>query len=275
MDNRVLERIVIVILLLLDVFLLGVLLSDRIESRRSDSETAERLTALLEEKGITVAEDAVTVQDAPPSMTLLRSAAQEAEIVDRLLKKPVQEDLGGNIMFYRSDEGQAVFRGSGEVAALFTPGSIPLRGGAEKTSERLLRRINMEYERFSVGENPDETPYTEYYACRDGYPVFNAILRFDYSEDCLYMLTGTRLFDSSVAAEESELFNSASVLMRFAELAERGEIACSRLESCRPGYLLSVLVSGEGTLLPVWRLETDTGVYLINAETGRLESGAV
>ena len=51
-------------------------------------------------------------------------------------------------------------------------------------------------------------------------------------------------------------------------------IICSRIDSIQAGYLQSVQVSGESLLVPVWRLETDAGVVLINAETGKLESGA-
>ena len=269
------ERIIIIILVLLDVFLLGVVLSDRIEGRRSEAETIERLTEILAEKGIVAAEDAVYIQDSPPRQTLVRSAEKEAETVTQLLGTTFQEDLGGNILFYRSDAGQAVFRGSGEVTALFLAGSIPLRGSAEKTSEKLMRRMGLDSALFAAGADGDTIVYTEYYCCKDGYPVFNARLHFDYSENGLYMITGTRLFEDRVAQDGSGLLNSVSALMRVAEIVENGEAGCSRVERCRPGYLMSVVVSGESTLIPVWRLETDSGEYLINAETGRLENASL
>ena len=275
MDNRVLERIVIIILVLLNVFLLTVVLSDRIESRRAEAETVERLTEILKEKGITAAKDAVIVQAAPPRQMLVRSADKESEIVTQLLGTTFQEDLGGNILFYRSDAGQAVFRGSGEVAALFTAGSIPLRGSVEKTSEKLMKSMGMGAELIASGTDGDTIASAEYCCCKDGYPVFNAPMHFDYSENGLYMITGTRLFDDRVSLDGSGLLNSVSALMRFAETVGNGEAGCSRLERCQPGYLLSVVVSGESTLIPVWRLETDQGTYLVNAETGRLESGTI
>ena len=155
------ERIIIIILVLLDVFLLGVVLSDRIEGRRSEAETIERLTEILAEKGIVAAEDAVYIQDSPPRQTLVRSAEKEAETVTQLLGTTFQEDLGGNILFYRSDAGQAVFRGSGEVTALFSAGSIPLRGSAEKTSEKLMHRMGLDSALFAAGADGDTIVYTD------------------------------------------------------------------------------------------------------------------
>ena len=54
MDSRKLERILIGILLLLNLFLLSAVLLDGIQDRRSRRETAQTLTALLEESGISV-----------------------------------------------------------------------------------------------------------------------------------------------------------------------------------------------------------------------------
>ena len=267
------ERIVIVILLLLDVFLLSTVLSDRAESRRSDSETVERLTAFLAENGITAEEDAVSIRSAPPRMKLLRSSQREAEIARVLLGRTTPEDLSGNIFFYRTGGGQIIFRGSGEVAALFSGGEIPLRGSAERTARRLMRRAGAEAELRESGETETGEPYAELMFCQDGYPVYNASLQFDFSENGLYMITGTRLFDTPVPDTDSALMNSVSVLLRFAELTKSEGIICSRLLECRPGYLLSVVVSGENTLTPVWQIRTDAGTFLINAETGKLETG--
>ena len=275
MDNRVLERIVIIILLLLDVFLMSAVVSDRIESRRSEAETVERVVGLLAERGIEAAEGAVRVEEALPRKTLLRSDVRETEIVRAMLGKASQEDQGGNIMFYRSSGGQAVFRGSGEVAALFSGGTVPLRGSAEKTAERLMRRMEIGAEILETGTDDTGMPYAVCLCCADGSPVFNAALRFDFSDSGLYMITGTRLFDEAGAEEAAVGMNSVSALLHFVEAAEQEGMICSRLERCRPGYLLSVVVSGESSLTPVWQIVTDTGVFLINAETGKLEQSGV
>ena len=274
MDNRVLERIVIIILLVLDLFLLGVVLGDRAEARRSRGETEAYLTRVLESNGVSVGKNAVLVQQAPPKCTLVRSAETEKRMAAKLVGgDPGVEDLGGNILFYRARQGQAVFRGSGETEALLSPNAVVSSGKPEKTTARLLRKMGLEAELLASGVNEaDGETYTELLCCREGCPVFNAVLHFDFSGDCVYMLTGTRIFDRVTEERSEGLLDSASALLRFVELLRSGEIACTRLERFRPGYLSSVLVSGESTLSPVWCLETDGGTILINAENGKIVS---
>ena len=79
-------------------------------------------------------------------------------------------------------------------------------------------------------------------------------------------------FDVPVEEDGGGLMDSGSALLRFVEILRAEEFSCTRVDAFRPGYLLSVLVSGESPLTPVWRLETDGGILLINAENGRIES---
>ena len=47
---------------------------------------------------------------------------------------------------------------------------------------------------------------------------------------------------------------------------------CTDILSISPGYAMSVTVSGDCILSPVWHIETDTGAYTLSAETGKLET---
>ena len=271
MDNRVLERIVIAILLLLNLTLAAVVLSDRVEAQRSNAEIRSYVLQVLRDNGITAAEGAVRVQEAPKRVTLARNDQRETEIARSLLGRAEPEEQGGKIIFYRTDKGQAVFRGSGEVAALYTAGAVPMRSGAAKTTLRLLQQAGVDAE--LTGAVDEETSAAEVYCVWNKYPVYNAVLQFDYSEDSLYMITGNRVFDSLLSEDGAGLMNSTSAVLRFVELVKQDGIVCSSLDAVRPGYLQTVVVSGESTLSPVWRIETDTGVFLIHADTGIMETG--
>ena len=268
------ERIIIIILLLLNLFLLGVVLTDRVQARRGENDSAASVTAVLLDHGVSVDEDAELVQTAPVKCTLTRSMEQEENAVQRLLGNASREDLGGNIIYYRGTQGQVVFRGSGEVEALFSNGTIRTRGNRKKTAERLLKKLGIRTEFIEEGINSaDGEAYVRFCCCREDYPVFNAVLHLDYSGDSVYMLTGTRIFETAAETDGAAGMDSVSALLRFVELLRNGEFSCTCLSGIRPGYYLSVLVSGESTLTPVWQLETDGGTLLINAENGRVESG--
>ena len=267
MDSRKLERILILVLLLLNGFLLAVVLSDSAQTRRSNAETEAALAALLEENGLSVAESAVRVRSAPPKCTLTRDMAQEQRLVSRLIGKGETFDQGGFIFFYNGKTGQAMLRGSGEMDVIFSGGSVPLRGGAERTALRLMRRVGVGA--VSAERSGPDSDSAELYCTVDGFPVYNAVLHFGFSLGSLNMLSGTRVFDSVSKEADAGLLDSVSVLLRFVELVRDEGYICSRIETVTPGYLQTVTRSGETELAPVWRIETDAGAFLIDAESGR------
>ena len=266
MDSRKLERIILVILLLLNVFLLSVVLSDAVEARRNASETTASITALLRENGIEVADGAIRLREAPVPCVVTRDILREGEKVKKLIGDYAPEDVGGNIFFYRGDKGQALLRGSGELDVLMDSRTVPVRGGEERTAQRLLRRIG-------VAAIPVEgSKETEFYCSCEGLPVYNAVLQFTFTDSSLSMIGGTRLFDSLTKSAERSGMDSVSVLLRFIEIVRSEGFICSRIDSVEPGYLMSVTRSGEAELVPAWRIGTDAGALMIDAESGKAEN---
>ena len=254
----------LIILVLLNLFLLGVVLSDSVEARRNDRETAASVTALLEENGLTVADGVVRMEPAPAPVSLSRDIAAESEKVRKLIGEYSPEDMGGNIIYYRGEKGQALLRGSGELDVVPYGAAVPLRGSPERTAEKLLRGIGVAAVYAEDGEG------TEFYCCCDGVPVYNAILSFTFSDTCLTMLTGTRLFDVVTRAAEGSGMDSVSALLRFVEIVRTEGYICSRIDSMSAGYYMTLSRSGAADLAPVWRIGTDTGVLLIDAESGKV-----
>ena len=269
MDSRKLERIVILILLLLNVFLLAVVLSDSAQTRRSNAETAAALTALLEEDGFSVAEDAIRICAAPPKCTLTRDLQTEHRMIRQLIGKCEVRDQGGNILFYSGTKGQAQLRGSGEMDAIIERSSVSSRGGAQRTALRLLRRAGISA--LPTDRNETDGDTAELCVTLDGIPVYNAVLRFDFSGGSHYVMSGTRVLDSYTQEESDRLLDSVSVLIRFVELVRDEGYICSRIDSVVPGYLQTVTRSGEAVLSPIWRIDTDAGAFYIDAESGKAE----
>ena len=269
MDSRKLERILILILALLNVFLLAVVLSDSAQARRSSAETAAALNALLEENGITAAEGAVRISPAPPKCTLTRDLTQELRLMKQLVGNCQPIDQGGNIWFYAGSKGQAVLRGSGEMDTLFEGSVVSSRGGPERTAMRLMRRCGIRTVAADAPANGTET--VALCPTLEGIPVYNVVMRFRFMDGRLYMLNGTRIFDV-VEKEESEgLLDSVTVLIRFLEIVRDEGYICSRIESLTPGYVQTVTRSGVAELTPVWRIETDVGALMIDADSGKAE----
>ena len=66
--------------------------------------------------------------------------------------------------------------------------------------------------------------------------------------------------------------NYTSAILRFIEIINENGYICSKIIGFDSGYIMNVAVSGESVLTTVWRIETETGIYYINAENGRQET---
>ena len=270
MELRKLEHIIIIILALLNVFLLALVVSDAAGDRNSRRETEALLTELLEKSGIAVGPEAELIQTAPAGRTIERDMEQEAQRMYGLLGEHISEDLGGSIWFYRSDLGQIIMRGTGEMDFL-TEDEVRTRSRSpEAAAKELFRRAGVEL--YAEDAVPDAENDVTLCCGWGGFPVYNAQLTFRFSGGRLGIVSGTLVFSRETAVSESPVMDSAGVLVRFVELVESEGLICSELKSLTPGYYMTVTVSGEGTLTPVCRLTTDTGDIYINAVNGRLET---
>lgn len=267
METKKLERIIIIILALLNVFLLVVVLTGKRQERISRRDTTEMLTALLGEHGVTVGPDVALLQDCPAQCTVARDLDLEQRRIQSILGNHSSEDLGGSIWFYASENGQIRMRGTGEIDMLLS-GAGTLRGRSPAKAAEAL---------FSGAEvtlvKTEETENSLTYCCSwDGFSVYNAILNMDYTRERISMISGTIVFNVETETDAAAGMDSASALVRFMDLMREGELSCSRLDSLTPGYYLSVTISGESTLTPVWRFATDVRDYYINAVSGRIEN---
>ena len=270
MDTRKLEHIIIIILALLNLFLLALVASDAVENRNSRRETEALLTEMLEASGIAVGPGAELIQTAPAGRVIERDMEQEEQRMYGLLGEHVSEDLGGSIWFYRSDSGQIIMRGTGEMDYLAESGAGRPARSPEAAARELFRRAGVEL--YAPGGAPDTENDVTLCCTWGGFPVYNAALTFRFSGGRLGIVSGTLVFSRETAVSESAAMDSVSALVRFVELVKSEGMICSELRSLTPGYYMTVTVSGESTLTPVWRLTTDTGSVYVNAVNGKLET---
>lgn len=268
MDRKKIENIIIIILVLLNLFLLSVTLADRAQERRARRETVQTVTKLLAADGISVSDDAALLPETPAKCTVVRDFETELARMTTIIGSTEPIDLGGSIRFYKTDRGQAVLRGTGEVDLLLTGGNAKLKGSAEKTAVKLLADAGVES--MVWDGDPGDSDFT--CCCLwNGIPVYNARLGFDCSGDYLSMMSGTIVLHRETERSTEGVMDAVSALMRFAEIVRSEGFICSRLDALEPGYIMSVTVSGESTLTPVWHIRTDTGDLYINAMTGKTE----
>lgn len=270
MDRKRIENIIIMILVLLNLFLLSVTATDRIKQRRNEQETLDAVTALLADTGISIGADALLMQETPAVCTVVRDFDAELSRMQELIGGTAAEDLGGSILFYRTERGQAVLRGTGEIDMLLTGESVPVKGSREKTAARLFAGAGIETDLWTISET--DANHIDCCCLWNGIPVYNAKLGFDFSDNNLSMVSGTLVLNRETKHSTEGVMDPISALIRFLEIIRSEGLICSRLDALTPGYLMNVTVSGESTLTPVWRIRTDTGELYINALSGKTET---
>jgi len=267
MDTRRLEQLVIIILAILVLCLLCVVTADRLQAVRDQEELCAQVSALLEENGIRA--DTLRLPETPAQYRLLRDNALEQAMINKLLGAEASEDQGGGIRYYKGARGQAILRGTGELDLLFS-GDAAGRGDPARNLDQLFARAGL-----PLGETdrePEDADTLVRCCLWDGIPILNAVLRVDISGSIISLVTGSIPFQKESERSTEGVMSAATALGRFLDQVRREGIVCSRLEEISSVYLMSVPVSGECTLTPLWRIRTDTGTFYLHAVTGRAEN---
>ncbi len=265
------KNLIIIILLLVNLFLLAMVLHDRIEASRTQRQALADVSAAFESSGIELTAD-VQWNEKLSGCSISRDLSRESAMVKSVIGTSTVEDLGGNILLYVGANGEARFRGTGEFEIILTPRAIPVSGSPLDTAKDVLSDMGYKTDASLALVENDADATTVTLLCRyRGNNVYNCSVSFVFTPDYLMMISGRRPLEWSADAESSEI-SAPTVLMRFlAEIRERG-VVCSEVRGLELGYSMAASASGEGSLTPCWRIVTDTGQYYINAMTGKIEN---
>lgn len=266
MDTGKIKNIIILVLLLLNAALGALLLSDKLAQDHFYREAEENFFLALEQRGLAAGTDLSLPDVMPQAWSLERDPAVEQRMAETLLGSVRREDQGGNVYCYEGDTGTASFRGTGEFE--FVLELARDSGNSRDTVLWILQKLGMEASAADLSVQPGTEGDVVDVICRwQGSQVRNCRVYFYFRGDILWRISGQRMFD--IAAEEPGNYLSATrAVLCF---LESDMAAASVLESVTPGYAMSVLASGSCRLQPVWILETDTGMFQVNAVTGLSE----
>lgn len=254
MDTGRLKSVVILILLLADLCLGGLVLGDRLNTADVRAQTRSELRGVLKELGVELESGSIPNPGEAVRCTVARNPETEAELAEALLGNVQMEDQGGNIHLYQNASGWARFRGNGEfeVALLSAGGSV----------EERLRSGGMS----AVREGD------EYILRFRDQPVFNCSFRLSLLSGGGVRIRGRGLPGETLEPQPVATLDEATLLLRFHDRLSEDGVVYTRIRGIRQGYLLQS-AGAEALLLPVWRIDTDSGVRFLELDTGTLVGG--
>ena len=180
--------------------------------------------------------------------------------------------MGGNVIFYSSDKGQAMMRGTGEMILIFNENLPDLGSDQLRSATRYVERKGIAlYDELAEYAPAGEGATVSSPCAVNGYCVYNSRLVFNISGGRLMMIDGIRAFDGEIELQEEETIDAVSAIMYFLDAVRNEGIICREICGIEAGYFMNVAVLGECTLRPVWKVITDTGDIYINALSGKHE----
>lgn len=271
MDGAKVKNIIILVLLLVNLFLLAMVIHDQLETAELRQQAREDVAAAYERSGITLTGE-VPWNDEVNTCSLYRDKSREHDMVRAILGKCSVQDLGGNILFYKSAKGEARFRGTGEFQLMPADGKAFVGESFLESAEAILNDMGFSADTDNAVIDQDGQTTNVTLACRfRGKNAYNCTVSFMFSTNSLLLIDGCRPMERG-AEDETAALDAATVLMRFlAEVREKG-LVCSEVRSVELGYMMTASASGEGYMTPFWRIVTDTGTNYMNGLTGKSES---
>lgn len=270
MEWRRVKNIIILILLLVNGFLLVFVGLRMREARTYEQQAMDQAIQVFERKGIRVSAKTLESAGQLAAQSADRSIAAEQAIAAGLLGEAVTVDnKGGGLYTYQGARGTVSFRAGGTVSAALNDNERWYSADPQGAVRQLLSAMKLEAVVLSDTVK-DGTGAVTVRQSWQQVPVYSCQLVFVYREGRLVSLSGSLLAVEQSAAEENELLNLPTALMRFLdEISSSGDV-CSEILSMKRGYRMSQSFTSSVHLDPVWLISSNTADYYMDAVTGAL-----
>jgi hypothetical protein len=263
MERARLKNIIILILALVNAILLIALAGTHIRETAAKRRLTTQLVTMFKTNGITLSAEDIPDELPPAGGALHRSTSEERAMAISLLgKSPRTDNAGGGIYSYSTAKGTATFRSGGSFDVTGKLGS----SHPEKLCRDFCSTYGYENLKFSLKNGSGQGRATQYYG---GHRIVNCTVSFRITDGALVSVSGTHVPSPGTRLTSSvSSMNAATALTRFLESHRQSGTVVSQVQRMFPCYRLISSVSAPLTLLPVWRIVTDTGSYDINCSTG-------
>lgn len=261
METRRLKNIAILILVLLDVFLLGLLGYRDLQGQRVDHDAVEELKELYASEKLTLTVSGSDLPESLVPLTLRRQTDREGAIASFLLGESVTgQSQGGGINSYDGSTGTVRFRAGGgfDTANMDRPMEDAVAFARQFCDKFDYRNIVMEME-----SGTGTVTAVQHVA---GVPVLGCSVVLTFKDNCLVAAAGAHVDLSDAATDSEEHLNCVSALVSFLDHRRSAGVVCSEVNGVRCVYQLHS-TAAQPKLLPVWEIDTDTYTYQVDGIT--------
>ena len=264
-----LKNIILIILLITNLFLLGLVGLREWNANRYEEQARTDAVQVLEQNGIHMEKEVLAEDVALPVATVTRARETEGERLSKLLGGVTETLLGGGQYRYVGEKGEATLGNRGEFSVYLSEGSYPAEGDLSAHALKTLKLLGISGEVRSA-EGDAGAGIVKLVQLWDEVPVQNCAITVSYADGELISITGTCLYGVPAAGGELELSAVTGVLRFLEKMKESGD-RCGRILTMGVEYRVSTSLADPSSLLPVWCFETDAGTYILDVTSNRVQ----
>ena len=257
------KNVLIVILLAVNLFLIGNFGVKLWQDYQRGEELVADLRTLTQDYGMQLDDAFQLPKDKVlPTLSIDRSRADEEAVAQAMLGETAErtEQEDGTVLF-ESDAGRVEWHADGTVEAECTIGreAPDDASSALRLARQLLSGWGLEVEHGSTQADGMTVAMTGTVA---GQPVHDRVLTLRFDGDGNVALSGLWSFGTPYTTVQGSgvSCNAADALLEFAARAQD----VKRIDSMTVGYRIEVDSNRRLQLTPTWKIETDSGEYLVD-----------
>lgn len=263
------KKILTVILLAVNVFLLVNLGIKYIQENQREKETLQNVSVLLSQKNIFLGEDFKMPQNISlPVLSIDRNRVAEEEMALKMLGEDLVqgEDANGDIIF-ESEKGEITWSADCTVHGVYMLGQTV-------AEEDLKRKAEMLFDEWGLSEKGSTIQITERIATLNSpvasMPVHNRYIALYFEENGDVQISGYWSFSVpyTTAKGTGVLCAPEDAILSFA--SEHDDI--QKIESIDLGYCLKQENGRKLQLVPTWNIQTEQRKYYVECESGSIFS---
>ncbi len=269
MEYSKIKNIIIVILLALNMFFLVLFLIGRSESGKLERQARDDIISLFSAAGISVDTSVIPSDSSIGYYKMTRDLEIEKLIAGTMLGTKDMTAAGGGVYHYSNILGEAVFYPQGDFSVTLTTGKV-LKDTSNATIEKFLKDMNIDAVVDSSMPDAAGTGKTVYLYCIfNKTRIMNARLAMVFEGEKLIYVSGKRPGAAPVYAD-AKIMSVKTALLSFLNGIKSLDPYCKKINCVSASYHISDDGSDGAVLLPVWRVETDSGNYYVNGINGKI-----
>jgi len=268
------KTLVVAALVLVNVFFLVLIISDTVADARSERQATQDVCSVLQAGGIIIDPDDVRADNSLRPMKTARGNEAEATIAQAVLGSTETTVRGVIYEYENARNGIAVFYSGGDFEIYINPGVITSSGGTVRVVQRLLRDMNISTSEIVSAGEPGSEVVTALSAYK-GVGILNCAIEFVFSDGSLETIKGRYVTGLEPVDDSTGMSRVSTALLGFLAAVrseEREDVVCTRILNVETCYRHHVVGSfGEGVIMPVWLITTDSGRYVIDDISGDIQ----